>query len=398
MGGSAQAEWPAVIMDGGEVGRDTASGGRRNGRPSCPWLRVVRSGDEPAARRPASSHPERTDVTVVVPVAEYRPALVLSLAAIAAADPPPREVVVVCDGADSSSAAASARIGARVLSTPQRRGAAAARNLGVEAATTDLVLFVDSDVVVRPDVVGRVSAYLRARPEVAAVFGSYDAVPSASGFIAQYKNLFHHYTHQHGSREAATFWTGCGAIRRDVFESVGGFDVRQRWLEDVELGYRLRAAGHRIHLDRTLQATHLKRWTFATMVHSDVMHRALPWTELIHRYRRLPNDLNLRISERVSVALLFVLAAAVAAAPWWRGAAVVVPAAAAFLAAVNGPFYRFLGRERGAAFALRAVPVHWLYLLYSGAVFGLGTAWYAVRPGRRARRQGSSDSDRSRSR
>ena len=333
----------------------------------------------------------------MVPVADYWPTLDQCLAGILAADPPPRDVVVVCDGADPAATAAAVRRGARVIESQLRRGPAAARNLGVEAAATDLVLFVDSDVVVRPDVVGRVASYMEAHPDVAAVFGSYDSAPSAPGFIAQYKNLFHHDTHQHGAREAATFWTGCGAIRRKVFESVGGFDERQRWLEDVELGYRVRAAGHRIHLDRTLQATHLKRWTFVTMVRSDIFHRALPWTELIHRYHRLPNDLNLRVAGRISVALVLALVASLAAAVWWSGAAVGALAAAIALLAVNWPYYRFLGRRRGALFAARAVPVHWLYLLYSGVVFALGSAWYAMGATRRGARQGSSDSDRRRS-
>lgn len=356
----------------------------------------MKDGVDSTCAPPGVTESARPSVTVVVPVAGYAPTLDQSLAGIAATEPPPRELVVVCDGADTTAAAAAERHGARVIRTPERRGPAAARNLGVEAAATELVLFVDSDVVVRPDVVGRVASYLQDHPDVVAVFGSYDSAPAAEGFIAQYKNLFHHYTHQHGECESATFWTGCGAIRRSVLRSVGGFDARQRWLEDVELGYRLRAAGHRIHLDRTLQATHLKHWTFCSMVRSDVLHRALPWTELIHRFRRLPNDLNLRVSERVSVALLLTLLACLVAALWWRGTALAALAAAVGVVAINAPFYRFLGRQRGATFAIRAVPVHWLYLLYSGVVFGIGTAWFAIRPVGGERRQESSDSDRSR--
>jgi hypothetical protein len=133
------------------------------------------------------------------------------------------------------------------------------------------------------------------------------------------------------------------------------------------------------------------------MVRSDVCHRALPWTELVHRYRRLPNDLNLRVAGRISVALVFAFVACLAAAAWWRGAVIASLGAAIALVAVNWPYYRFLARRRGAAFAARAVPVHWLYLLYSGVVFALGSAWYAMGATRRGARQGSSDSDRKRS-
>jgi GT2 family glycosyltransferase len=319
------------------------------------------------------------------------------LAAIASGNPRADEVVVAVDGPVPGVRQTAEGYGFRVVETAGRAGPAGARNLGVDATTAPLILFVDSDVVIPPDAAGRVAGYLDPRPDVAAVFGSYDDRPFASGFVSQYKNLFHHYTHQRGAREAATFWTGCGAIRREVFESIGGFDPRQAWLEDVELGYRMRALGYRIHLEPTLQATHLKRWTIATMVRSDICHRALPWTELIHRYRRLPNDLNLRFAERISVALLLMLVACLTLTLWWRGAAIGSLAAAIALLAVNRPFYRFLAGLRGAGFALRAVPLHWLYLLYSGVVFGLGTAWFAVRPPRKETPQGSSDSDLSRS-
>jgi len=336
-------------------------------------------------------------VAIVVPVHRGGDGLARCLEAIAAGDPRADEVVVAVDGPVAGARQMAEGYGFRVVETAGRAGPASARNLGAEATTAPLILFVDSDVVIPPDTAGRVAAYLAERPEVAAVFGSYDARPSAPDFVSQYKNLFHHFTHQHGALEAATFWTGCGAIRRAVFESVGGFDSRQAWLEDVELGYRLRASGHRIHLDPTLQVTHLKCWSFATMVRSDVFHRALPWTELIHRYRRLPNDLNLRVAGRISVALVLALVASLAAAVWWSGAAVGALAAAIALLAVNWPYYRFLGRRRGALFAARAVPVHWLYLLYSGVVFALGSAWYAMGATRRGARQGSMDSDRRRS-
>lgn len=199
------------------------------------------------------------------------------------------------------------------------------------------------------------------------------------GLVSRYKNLLHHWTHQHAAAEASTFWTGCGAVRREVFEEVGGFDPAQAWLEDVELGYRLRAAGHRIVLDPTLQVTHLKRWTLRRLLASDVLHRAWPWTELAHRYRYLPRDLNLDRSGRASGMLSLALAAALVVTVWTGWAAVVAAAAAGALAALNLPFYRFLARRGGLPFALGAVPLHWLYFMYGSVTYAVGVGWWAVR-------------------
>src|SRR5947207_1321887 len=81
-----------------------------------------------------------------------------------------------------------------------------------------------------------------------ALIGSYDESPLSAGFVSQYRNLLHCYTHQNGRREASTFWAGCGAMRRDRFVHHAGFDERYRYpsIEDIELGVRLRQAGERI--------------------------------------------------------------------------------------------------------------------------------------------------------
>ena len=56
------------------------------------------------------------------------------------------EVLVVSDGPDASAAAVADRRGARLLALPAGRGANAARNAAVEAAKSDLIVFLDDDV------------------------------------------------------------------------------------------------------------------------------------------------------------------------------------------------------------------------------------------------------------
>ncbi len=196
--------------------------------------------------------------------------------------------------------------GARVLRTPRQSGPAEARNLGAHEAKGEILLFVDADVVVKPDTVERVAADFE-NPEIAAVFGSYDDEPAETNFISQYKNLFHRFVHQQSSSEAETFWAGCGAVRREIFLAVDGFNA-ERYprpaIEDIELGYRLRAKGYRILLDKQLHAKHLKRWTLKSMLHADIFCRAIPWSTLILENQNMVNDLNLQTTDRISAGLL----------------------------------------------------------------------------------------------
>ena len=112
---------------------------------------------------------------------------------------------------------------------------------------------------------------------------------------------------QVGHPDASTFWGGCGAIRRSVFIGVGGFDAERfprPSIEDIELGHRLRVAGYRIRLDRSLQGTHLKRWRLLSVIRTDIACRAVPWARLILINRRVPDDLNLKMDQRVSAGLV----------------------------------------------------------------------------------------------
>jgi hypothetical protein len=219
-------------------------------------------------------------------------------------------------------------------------------------------------------------------PGIDALFGSYDDDPGESNFLSQYRNLLHHYIHQQGNDDASTFWGACGAIRREVFLSNGGFDERYRRpsVEDIEFGYRLKKTGHRIQLCKSLQVKHLKRWDAISMLKADVFQRALPWTEIILKEGNCINDLNTTMSGRASVALMIVLVC-VLVFSWWQPVVLAAAGVAALaLLLLNARLYRFLFRKRGLQFTIQSIPWHWLYFFYSGIAFALGTVRHLCRP------------------
>ena len=313
-------------------------------------------------------------ISVIIPVHKGGENFRRCLSSLAAAIPPPGEIIVVADGDADGSWLLAEEFGARVLKLATRGGPAQARNLGARAARGALLFFVDADVTLPVDAMSQVVAAFTGEPDLAAVFGSYDDEPAATNFLSQYKNLFHHYVHQTAREEASTFWGACGAIRREVFLALGGFDERYRWpsIEDIEFGYRLTRGGGKIRLRRTLQVKHLKRWGITSLLKADFRYRALPWTALVLRERRLPDDLNLRLSSRVSVVLTYGLLVAGVSVWWWPESFVVVGVIVLLLLALNAPLYRFFWRKRGLWFAAQTVPWHWLYYFYSGLAFAIG--------------------------
>lgn len=313
-------------------------------------------------------------VTIVIPVNNGGANFRQCLEAISDCEPAPNEVIVVDDGSSDGSADLARAWGAHVLSTPQSRsGPAAARNLGACAASSDVLLFVDADVMIHDDTVGRVIENFESNPDLAGCFGSYDDEPTAPNLLSQYKNLFHHFVHQSARADASTFWAGCGALRREHFLSVGGFSISydRPAIEDIELGYRLKSAGHTLSLDKQMLCKHLKRWTWRTLLRSDILDRGVPWTELILK-GGFVDDLNLQTHNRISVVSVYLLIGAVLFALIWPLVWIAVGALAMLLLMLNLPLYRFFAARRGWSFALRVIPLHWLYYLYNGVSFLIG--------------------------
>ena len=270
---------------------------------------------------------QRPTLTVVIPVHNDPGRLQRCLEKLSSSTDAPDEIIVVDDGSTDATPEAARRFDVRLFATGGRSGPAAARNVGAREASGDVLFFIDADVLVRSDTVGLVRTAFADDARLDALVGSYDDAPESSDFLSQYKNLMHHFVHQRSRREACTFWSGCGAIRRHVFLEHGGFDesYERPAIEDIELGYRLFQAKRKMLLDPAIQVKHLKRWTFLGLLKSDVLDRGIPWTELILRDRRMPNDLNLQLSQRVSVALSFVLVALALAGTLYYGGYFLTP-------------------------------------------------------------------------
>lgn len=168
------------------------------------------------------------------------------------------EIIVVSDGDSDGSWRLAEALGARLIRLPQSGGPAKARNIGAKSASGDILFFVDADVEIHLDTLSKVVQSFETDSKLAALIGSYDDAPGAPNFLSQYRNLIHYRTHQQANLEISTFWGACGAIRRHVFEEVGGFDegYRRPCIEDIELGYRLKYARHRIHLRPDIQVKH----------------------------------------------------------------------------------------------------------------------------------------------
>jgi glycosyltransferase involved in cell wall biosynthesis len=319
-------------------------------------------------------------LSIVVPVYNGDYPFIYCLLAIKKSTFKDWELIVVDDESTDQSALIAAEFGATVLKTGGRLGPGAARNLGAKAAKGEYLCFVDADCEIHTNTLENLADTLKQHPNVDALFGSYDDTPKAPNFVAQYKNLFHHYIHQNGNQDASTFWAGCGAVRRSLFLQLGGFDT-QRYprpsIEDIDLGYRIKQAGGRICLAKHVQVKHHKAWNLINLIKTDVFDRGIPWTKLLLSNKsHQVNDLNLKLNSRVSVLATYGLLVSLLLSFYQPKIIILSSILAGLILAVNFDVYRFFYQKRGKRFALKVVLMHWLYYLYGGLAFAFGTLFY----------------------
>ena len=284
------------------------------------------------------------------------------------------EIIVVDDASTDDSVEICSRKGVKILKLEQQSGPAVARNFGSKRARGEVLLFIDADVVVHEDTIARVANDFVERPDIAAVFGSYDDTPAVKDFVSQYKNLMHHYVHQQSNPDACTFWAGCGAVRREIFDKVGGFDG-ERYpkpsIEDIELGFRLHRMGNKILLDKELQVKHMKRWGLFNLLRTDIFNRAIPWSNLIMQGRQRVNDLNLRMSDKICAGLVGLIVGILPFSILRIQLLYFIPLFLVIIFILQRRLYTFFLDRKGRKFLALAFPMHLLYFFYSAVTFVL---------------------------
>lgn len=241
---------------------------------------------QPADRRPA--------VSVVIPTYNRVDRLATVLAALAVQTVADREIIVVSDGSTDGTDELLTRLsatGALVAVHQANAGPAAARNAGVERARADLVVFIDDDVVPEPTLLERHIDAHRERNDLV-VIGPMLTPPDAalSPWIRWEQHmLYRQYDDMLAGRWQPTFrqfYTGNASVRRQHVIDAGGFDVRYRRAEDIELASRLAERGLAFRFDPTARGFHHAErsyagWRAVARAYgrndAEFMHERMPW-------------------------------------------------------------------------------------------------------------------------
>ncbi len=207
--------------------------------------------------------------SLIVPVHDSEETLPAVLGALMRGMARDDELIAADDRSGDGSVDACRKAGVEPVSSSRPPGAAGTRNFGASLAGREWLLFVDSDALPPENWREELSAGLAGVDAVQAVY----ARDTPGGPSAFYKNYYYHYTFTRRIRTETI--RGCGtfffAVRREVFEALGGFDERIAGasIEDADFAARLNARGGRIRLLKHLEITHLRRYDLASLLSYD---------------------------------------------------------------------------------------------------------------------------------
>jgi len=146
--------------------------------------------------------------------------------------------------------------GVRGVGSAENLGIPAGRNLGVPAVEGELLFFLDDDAsLAAPDALARVAARFDAEPDLALL--QLRVAPRDGGACARDWVPRLRVGDRSRSSDITAVWEGAVAMRRSVFEAVGGWPADFRFVhEGIDLGWRVMDAGHRVAYAGDVVALH----------------------------------------------------------------------------------------------------------------------------------------------
>jgi len=261
------------------------------------------------------------------------------------------EVIVVDDCSTDDSAKFVRRYPCKLIRLNKNKGPAAARNIGAKESKGDILIFVDSDVLI-----GKNFFYLTAssfkKGEVCLT--AMNTGNFHNNFISSFLNLLDYSMFLRSSTYVILPCTSYFAIKREIFEDLNGFNEKYKkpYVEDLELGMRLVNEGQRIYLDKRLKFIHLKKRTFQSFFKN----------ELFLSYYRIKILLSKRNIKMISshhlpnILFLFLMIFSIVFASLFNKVLLVLGLFFLIILYLNNrEFLKILKKEKGLIFALISI-------------------------------------------
>jgi len=270
------------------------------------------------------------------------------------------EVIIVDDSSTDETINIIKEYKVKIIRLKQNSGPAKARNIGVEHASSKNILFLDSDVVLNKDTLERIVNTLKDE-NIKCLIGIYAKEPANKGIFQSYKALLEYYWSKN-QNHTDYFMPACGAIRRRVFEEIGGFNNNCKEVEDFEIGYRI-TEKYKIYLDSRIQVYH----NFPNLLTciKKYYKRCFFWTRIFLKRRKFDNIASSEKTALNSIVTVMTLLSLIIAA---INPTILIATTTLIIVylILNIKLYQFLLKEKGFIFTVYSMVIGFLLYLVLG--------------------------------
>ena len=287
------------------------------------------------------------------------------------------ECIVVDDCSTDNSVELIKGMNCRIIRLKKNSGPAAARNTGVEHSKGDIVFFVDSDLILKTNAISEVAKTFAKNKEIGGVQGIYSPIPANKTFIAKIMAI-KKFTDFEGSKKLSFITGAITALRKDVFNEAGGFDIRYRGadVEDYDLGHKI-AEKHLLLYNPNIQGEHY----FPTLIKAckNYFKRSGQWVSIFRKRKRFDSGAASKkggLSAIVSVLIILSLIISL----FMPYVFILFFSLLLLFLILNSKFLKKAITQEGVIFTLESIPV--LCILFNAALLGAAFSFIRMIVGR----------------
>ncbi|MBN2121098.1 MAG: glycosyltransferase family 2 protein [Candidatus Omnitrophica bacterium] len=295
-------------------------------------------------------------VSIVVPAHNAEETIAGCLKTIRQSEFSDYELIVVDDGSKDATGAISKEYADKVISLDRNLGLPRARRAGIEAAGAEIIVNIDSDILIKPDTIAKVVGYLSSHQEIDALTGLLARDCPHKSFLGQYKNLYMNYNFKRLPESVSFLYGSIYAIRSKISKL---YNSQSSLSEDIEFGQRLISLNKKIAFLKDIEVIHLKEYSPILFIKNDflvpfswvrIFLKFKGWKQLFRNKTGFTHISKEQLASVILAPLIFLLGLGILLAGYDFFAFVLLLSLSWVL--FNIGFLRFLVKEKGIFFGI----------------------------------------------
>jgi glycosyltransferase involved in cell wall biosynthesis len=220
-------------------------------------------------------------ISVIVPAYNSQDTIEQCLVAVRQSTHQNYELIVVDNKSQDATRSIAQKYADKVVELDGNLKRSQVRNKGIGVSRGEIIVNIDSDIIIRPDTLARIVHYFSQHPHIHAVNGLLSKEHPHTGFFSQYKNLYMNYIFNRLPEKVTFLYGSIHALRRKDSQP---YDSDIEIADDTALGQQLVGYGKQIGFIKDLEVIHLKKYGLFSFIKND-FQIPFDWAKIFLKYK-----------------------------------------------------------------------------------------------------------------